>query len=91
MESKKFICHSKAKVQYDWLGNPQGMGVDRALYYSKSLSKERIYRSSYPKPPAHPNNDFELFKFSNLKAAQDQCDSINNAHNDDFSPFEVTV
>lgn len=84
MENQKFICHSKAKMQYDYLGNPIGMGDERALYYSKSIGKGRVYRSGYPNPS---DLSFKPYEFNNQDKAQEQCNSINAAYNDDFAPM----
>jgi hypothetical protein len=84
---KIFICHSSEKEQFDYKHESFGMRHERALYYSKSLGKGRVYRSSYPRPPVTPKNDFELYKFDSEDDAIGFCNSINIAYKDDFKPF----
>jgi len=89
MEKKKYICHSAAKEQFDYKGISLGMGNERALYYSKSIGKRRVYRSSYPTPPANPVNDFVLFDFDDQDEAISFCNGVNIAYKDDFEPLEL--
>lgn len=68
---KKYICISEKEND------------TRALYYSIVVGKGRIYRSSFPVPT---HKDFRLFKYAIKKNAQNVCDRINKAYNDDFIP-----
>jgi hypothetical protein len=86
MEKEKWICTAEGVEQFDCNRNSLGIGNKRALYYSKSIGKNRVYRSDYPTPPAVPVNDFVLFELDNKKAANIMCSKINTAHNDVFKP-----
>lgn len=85
----KYICHAKGVEKFDYQMNSLGVGEDRALYYSKSIGKGRMYRSSYPKPPDNPKNDFLLFEFDNKREAHVMCNKINAAYNDVFKPLYI--
>jgi len=85
--SEKWICHAPGIEQFDYQMNSLGAGTDRALYYSKTIGKDRVYRSDYPTPPPIPVNDFELFIFDNKRSANIMCSKINKAYNDRFKPL----
>lgn len=89
MKTGKYICFAQGVEQFDFKGKSLGIGDDRALYYSKSIGKGRIYRSSYPTPPSNPKNDFVLYQFDNDNEASDMCSKINSAYNDVFKPHEI--
>ncbi len=63
----EFICKSK--------------DGERRLYFSPSVGRNRIYRSSGEK-------HFKLKIFKNRAAAQSLCDEINKTYNDDFEVVE---
>ena len=86
MKNEKYICFAQGVEQFDFKGNTLGVGHDRALYYSKSIGKDRVYRSGYPTPPETPVNDFVLFEFDNKRSANIMCNKINKAYNDVFVP-----
>jgi len=66
----EFICKSKDS--------------ERKLYYSPSIGRKRIYRSTGEK-------HFKLKVFKNRSAAQALCDKINETYNDDFEVVEKPV
>jgi len=78
--SKYYICLNKEK--------------DIALYYLKTLHRKRIYRQSYPLEPyifkgKDINRGLELFKYKNIKNAQNLCDDINSKQSIIFEPVEI--
>lgn len=91
----KYICVSPDKEMFNVKGESLGMIGERALYYSKSIGKHRVYRSSYPLKPyifrgKDINRGLNLLVFNTLKKAQQLCDEINNAYGDNFMVKEVT-
>ena len=90
MKKQKYICIAKGKEQFNYKGESMGMGNDRALYYSRSLGRGRVYRSSYPTPPVNPKNDFRLLSFVNQENAHVLCSQINAVYNDCFIAIEQT-
>ena len=62
------------------------MSEERALYYASDIGKKRVYRSEFPKPT---NKTFKLFEFDNLEKAQELCDEINKAYNDNFEVRKI--
>jgi hypothetical protein len=82
MKIEQFICHSPAKEYFNVSGDSLGMGTDRALYYATSIGRRRIYRSDYPLT----QKGFKLFVFTDKGKAQNMCDKINEANNDNFTP-----
>lgn len=89
MKDEKYICFAQGVEQFDYQGKSLGIGNDRALYYSKSIGKGRIYRSSYPTPPDNPKNDFVLFHFKEENDSLSMCIKINAAYNDVFKPHQI--
>jgi len=81
-----YIVTSKDKEQFNVNGSSIGMRGVRALYYAKSLGRHRIYRDEYP----NTNKSLDLFKYKSKTRAQDLCDQINEAYNDDFEVTELT-
>lgn len=91
----KYICVSSDKEMFNVKGESLGMIGERALYYSKSIGKHRVYRSSYPLKPyifrgKDINRGLNLLVFNTLKKAQQLCDEINNVYGDNFMVKEVT-
>jgi hypothetical protein len=84
---KRFICFSPSKEHFNAAGQSLGMGDDRALFYSPSVGRQRLYRSSYP----DPTKGLKLLTFKTESVAQSRCNSINKAYNDDFSTLEIDV
>lgn len=91
----KYICVASDKEMFNVSGESLGMIGERALYYSKSVGKHRIYRSSYPLKPyifrgKDINKDLNLLVFNTPKEAQNLCDEINNVYGDNFMIKEVS-
>ena len=85
----KYICVSPDKEAFNINGESLGMRGERALYYSKDIGKNRVYRQSYPIEPyfwglKDLNENMKLFEFNNKQKAQELCDEINSAYGDDF-------
>ena len=68
----RYICVNKEK--------------DTALYYEKSIGRNRIYRQSYP---ISLYKNLKLWDFKSLKGAQKLCDNINSRQGVIFEPMEV--
>lgn len=89
-----YICKAPSKEQFSVSGKSLGMSGERALYYSKSVGKHRIYRSSYPLEPYYfngkdINKDLKLFRFNSFRRARNLCHMINKHYGDDFKVVEV--
>jgi len=84
IEIMPYIVTSKDKEVFNVNGDSLGMRGERALYYSKSLGRHRIYRREYP----NTDKSFVLFKYKSKVRARDLCDQINEAYNDDFEVVE---
>lgn len=89
-----YICKAPSKEQFSVSGKSLGMSGERALYYSKSVGKHRIYRSSYPLEPYYfngkdINKDLKLFRFNSFRRARILCHMINKHYGDDFKVVEV--
>lgn len=82
----KYICVAPDKENFNIYGKSIGMEGERALYYSKSLHRQRIYRSSYPTPC---EKDFKLFIYKDKSKAQNLCDLVNKVYKDNFVVTEV--
>ena len=85
----KYICIAPSKEQFNVNGESLGMSGERALYYSESVGKHRVYRQSYPLEPYYwglkdINEDMKLFEFKNKEKAQKLCNEINEVYGDDF-------
>lgn len=84
-----YICKAKSKEQFNINGKSLGMSGERALYYSQSIGKHRIYRSCYPIEPYYfggvdINRDLKLFRFNSYKRALKLCHAVNEHYGDDF-------
>lgn len=79
-----YICFSKGKEVFNYYGESCGISEDRLLYKAICLNSDRVYRRSKTE-----SDEFELFEFDILKEAQELCDEINNAYNDDFKVLEI--
>lgn len=80
-----FIITAPPTADTAFDGTYLGLSNRRALYYSKSIGKGRIYRRSYPES----DPSFVLFEYATPAAAQALCDQINTAYNDDFKVEEI--
>lgn len=85
---KKFICYSQAREQFNYKGDSLGMGDQRALYYTPSVGRGRVYRSAYPEPSS---KNLKILTFDNEEKASSLCSRINEAYNDDFKPLELDL
>ena len=83
--NKVYICVAPSKEVFNASGKSLGMCEERALYYCRDIGRRRIYRSSYPIPD---DKCFKLLKYKSLKYAQETCDGVNRAYNDNFRPIE---
>ena len=87
----KYICIAPSKDMFDVYENYLGESGERALYYSEEVGKHRIYRHTYPLETEYFNGinitkDFKLFEFKTIREAQEYCNEINEAYNDNFEP-----
>lgn len=92
--SAKYICVAPSKEVFNINGKSLGFDPERALYYAYDIGRHRVYRSAYPKEPNYfdgkdINKTLRLFKYKSLKKAQQLCDEINAAYNDDFKPVLI--
>ena len=76
----KYICISDSKEQFDINNESLGQSGERALYYSNTLHRKRIYRQSFPSS----QKDMKLFAYKSKKRSQELCDEVNDAYGDDF-------
>ena len=88
-----YICVAPSKEQFNINGKSLGMSGERALYYSQSIGKHRIYRSCYPIEPYYfggvdINRDLKLFRFNSYKRALKLCHAVNEHYGDDFKVRE---
>lgn len=78
--NQKFICISDEKPAFDFKNHEIGTTPKRALCFAPMVGRTRIYRKYLD----GLNRAFKIKEFARLKAAQDLCDLINAAYNEDF-------
>lgn len=76
----RFICVSDEKPSFNYKGEAQGTIPKRGLFFHQQIGRRRVYRRDFDSPPAV----FKLKVFVTKQQAQNLCNSINEAHNDDF-------
>lgn len=81
-----YICIAEPREEFNYFGQSLGMSEKRALYYSNSLHRKRVYRSSYPEPT---DNSFRLFQYQIKSRAEALCKEINEAYGDNFEVVEI--
>jgi len=81
----KFICTSEAKDALDYRNKKIGVTEKRALFYSSSSVRNRIYRRDMKSRGPR----MKLFTFTKKESAQSLCDRINETYNDDFKVEEL--
>lgn len=80
MKKQQFICFAKGVEQFNHYNESCGIGEDRAIYYSKSIGKRRLYRSGYP----IPTKGLTLLTFDSEEKAIACCKNTNEQFNDTF-------
>lgn len=80
-----FIVTSEQKDALDYLGKKIGVTEKRVLCYSKSLGKRRIYRDSLK----NCTQKLHILEYKTEQKAQDACDQVNEAYNDDFKVEKI--
>ena len=61
----------------------------RALFYSTSIGRRRIYRQGFGKNQKEWLKGMKLLTYKSKSYAQKICDEINKAYNDDFKVTEM--
>lgn len=81
----KFVCISEEKPSRDFKGKVIGTTPRRGLHYASDIGKHRTYRDSLGQAEG---SKMILFTFDSRRQAQELCDAINEAYNDDFEVYE---
>ena len=82
----KFICTSEASDALNFKGEKIGVSEKRALCYSPSIGRRRVYRSSFD----NPQNGLRVKTFKRKGNAEALCDEINKVYNDSFKTEEIS-
>lgn len=83
----KFICVAPEKEDFNFKGEKMGtITPKRALFYYRPIGEDRIYRQVLDTN----DGDMILHKFDTKEKAQELCDRVNEAYNDNFEVVELS-
>lgn len=82
-----FIITSEPKEQFDFKGKSLGMGHKRALFYSPSVGRTRVYRNSF----SSPQGNLKILEYKSRSYAQKICDRVNKNLGEDFKVEQVNT
>lgn len=82
-----YICVSEDKVAKNFKDEIIGTTGKRALFYTPSIGRRKIYRRGFNEQ----SKKFKYLEFKSQEKAQEMCEDINETYGDDFKIEKINI